>query len=97
MPLTARTVVVPERVAPVGFAASAIVTSEDAVVTVLPNASWSATRMAGSKVAWLSAVPGWSRNANRATGGEGGGGGGGRGETPESPPPGWPATLAPQQ
>ena len=46
-PLAAATVVVPDRVPPLGFVAIATVTLPPKPVTVLPRASWTVTRTAG--------------------------------------------------
>src|SRR5688572_15439935 len=64
-PFTAFWVRVPERVPPHGFALRATVTGAVEVVTVLPKASWKATRTAGVMVAPAVAVDGAERNASR--------------------------------
>ena len=61
--------VVPARVAPLGFAPSASLTSSVALGTVLPSASCTATRTAGA----IASVPstfagGWVRNVSCAAG-----------------------------
>src|SRR5437762_8373676 len=87
-PLTAATVVVPERVPLAGLVPITSVMLVVAVVTVLPWASWTATCTAGVIAAPATALLGCPMKASFAAAGGGGGGGGGTGPAllPEHPP-----------
>src|SRR5512133_1611566 len=69
-PFTADTVVVPDSVPPPGLVPIATVMLAVELVTVLPNASCTATCTAGERLAPAGALLGWTRNASAAaTGG----------------------------
>src|SRR5207249_10198216 len=93
-PLTAATVVVPERVPLAGLVPIASVMLVVAVVTVLPCASWTATCTAGVFAAPATALLGCPMKASFAAAGGGGGGGGGVGPVQR---PGHPARALLQQ
>src|SRR5437868_2594237 len=65
-PLTAAAEVVPDSVPPPGLAPMAMAMLADELVTVLPNASCTATCTAGAMAVPATALAGWTANANLA-------------------------------